>query len=447
MIACTLTAVCLSIALQIPHPSKPVGFNIESNVLPGPVVGALGDGSLLISTGGFGTSGLDIVGHGENPSTFASGFGSVAGVAISPLTGALLVGDSAPEFSVTGQPLNILQDLNGDGDVLDQGEHIAHPATLPILSNGASILPFIIEYEPTANRFLVSGSTPFGSAPTLGAIIAVGETEAHIWASGFGYAADMVADGQTLYLADLDANSFVGRVYALSDNNGDDDALDSGEQTIFADGLSGASGLVRVKGGDFLLSGTFASDWGSGSITRLENDRNGDGVADQVNQDWWTGFGFTTGLHLIEGQGGLVPGSGGDGFLHVMDFYDAFPAPPTDRRIRSAPLCDLSISGNVANNSVFTLTNTGWGTGNVVWVLSLDQSGVTLGGIGDLQVGFSAPFVMTSPVPLDATGQADLSVLLHEVGAAVGLAFTAQAFVLKNNDVGVSNALNLVIGP
>ena len=49
--------------------------------------------------------------------------------------------------------------------------------------------------------------------------------------------------------------------------------------------------------------------------------------------------------------------------------------------------------------------------------------------------------------PIGGAGTSTLHVVLHGVGAAVGLAFTAQGFTLQAGEVGISNAIDAVVAP
>jgi hypothetical protein len=415
----------------------PAGFNVESSpASAGNLAAVLPDGTVLVGTGSFGNDQLSVRQPDGSLTLFATGFGSLAGIAQSPVSGQIVVGDSffAPA-------LHVLADLNGDGDALDFGENVAHPVALPVLSNGQAPLPFTLAFRPGTDELFVSGSTPFGTQPTLGVVVRIAGGAATVHADGLGFAAGMVWDGATLHVADVDASTFAGRVVSLTDANADGDALDAGEALDFASNLSGASDLVQAADGSFYLSGLLDFADFSGSVGRLLPDGDGDGRSDGVNEQYLDGFGFSGALTLLEGPAGLVPGAVGDGVLVVQDFA----APTVDRAVRSAPLATLSLSGPPANNSVFTLTVGGAPGASAFVLLSTDQAGSTLFGIGDLCAGFSAPYLLLALPRVGPGGSTAFPLLLHGVDGAVGLAFTAQAFTLEAGDVGISNAFDLVL--
>jgi len=91
-----------------------------------------------------------------------------------------------------------------------------------------------------------------------------------VWATGLSTATGMATDGRCLYTADL------GRlvVHRVQDLNGDGDALDAGESSVWADdfGSSWPEGVAAGPGGTVYVTGVDGSTW------RL-CDANGDGDA------------------------------------------------------------------------------------------------------------------------------------------------------------------------
>ena len=412
----------------------PPGFNFETRPLPGSVAGVLADGTVLLSTGSFGADELSRLRPDGTASLYAIGFGSLAGLAQSPLTGRLVVGDSSPAG------LFVLEDLNGDGDCLDPFENEPFGTPLPTLSNGQVLLPEGLAFRPGTDDLYVKGTTTFLHPPVLGAIVRFAGGSVSTFADGTGYGGGLVFDGDVLYAADLSASTSIGRVLALEDADGDGDALDPGEARDFASGLSGASGLARAKDGALYLSGTFDPSY-VGTVTRLAPDTDGDGLSDAVDQEWASGFAFASGLVLVEGSVGLVPGAAGDGTLFVGDYSVA-----GTRLVRSAPTAELSLSGSVTNDSIFSLQVAGEPGATPVVVMALDTAGPTLYGIGDLCVGFTLPYIVLNPPALGPSGASSIDVPLHGVGGAVGTAFRCQAFSLLGGDVGLGSTLDLVIG-
>ena len=166
----TLLVAGLGLAFIAPNGSAgqfdlPSGFNLESAPSASTVFGTLLDGTVLKSTGTFGADDLLAVQPDGSTRLFATGFGSLAGLAQSEVGGEIVVGDSffAPS-------LWSLVDLNGDGDALDGGEMTPYVVQPPVLSNGAAPLPFDLAFAPGTDDLYMSGSTPFGVSPTLGVV-------------------------------------------------------------------------------------------------------------------------------------------------------------------------------------------------------------------------------------------------------------------------------------
>lgn len=413
--------------------SVPSGFNVETDAQPALVAGTLLDGTVLYSTGVFGAGELSVLDDGVLV-PFAQGFGSIAGVAQSPVTGEIVVGDSFP-----GQ-LWLLDDLNGDGDALDAGETILHPAAFPVPAGGGEYLPFDVAFRPGSDELFVSYST-FGADPFEGGVFRVADDVFNDFATGYGFAGGLLFDGDVLYVADLNNTTFAGRVARLVDGNADGDALDVGEETDFASGLNGASGLARDAAGVFYLSGTFAPDFSTASVTRLE-DTDDDDVADLVDLGWATGFGFTGGLLLVEGGAGFVPGVGGDGALTVTDFA----ATTVPRTIRTAPLARTELVGTVQSDTKVELIVEGAPGAMAVWVLTLDTTAATIGGVGDICVGFGAAHIVSPMLPTDVFGTSVTPLDLRDLSSVSGLDFALQGFTFEAGQIGIGNGVAGTIG-
>src|SRR5262245_29360187 len=200
--------------------TTPSGFNVETQAGPG-LFAILPDGRALYSTGFFGADQLSLRQPDGTLTLFATGFGSVAGIAQSPLTGDIVVGDSffAPA-------LRVLRDLNLDGDALDAGEDTPLAVTLPVLANGLPPQPFDLSFRPGTDELYLSGSATNGGGVVSGAVVRIAGGSAAVFVDGLGYAGGMAWAGGTLYTADLTPVIFVGRVLALTDGNADNDALD-----------------------------------------------------------------------------------------------------------------------------------------------------------------------------------------------------------------------------
>lgn len=437
----TLLIASLSLAFLAPTGSAgqfdlPSGFNLESVPSTSSVFGTLLDGTVLRSSGSFGAENLLAVQPDGSTLLFATGFGSLAGVAQSEVSGEIVVGDSFFMPSLWS-----LADLNGDGDALDAGEMIPYVTQPPLLSNGAAPLPFDLAFAPGTDDLYMSGSTPFGVSPTLGVITRTSAGAVAVYADSMGFAGNMVFSGSSLYISDLNATTFVGRVLTLTDGNGDDDALDMGEAVEFASGLTGAGGLVQAADGSFYLSGMSDTVDFSGCVGRLLPDLDNDGISDGLEECVFDGFVFAGGLTLIEGAGGFMPGAAGTGSLYVGDF--SFSG---DRTIRSAPLATTAVAGDVGPNSLVTVTVGGSPGAGALFGISLDTNGSTLFGIGDLGFGFNGPAVLSPVFTVDGAGVSDIDLLFRALPALVGQPLVIQGFTIEGPSVGIANPLDFVFG-
>jgi len=98
--------------------------------------------------------------------------------------------------------------------------------------------------------------------------------EVTLWGlTGGSFASEIVADGEVLYVT----RDGFGAVVRLEDVNGDGDALDAGEMTEFAAGLSSPRSLAH-GGGEWYISEFF-----NDRVLRAE-DLNGDGDASDVGE-------------------------------------------------------------------------------------------------------------------------------------------------------------------
>jgi hypothetical protein len=99
--------------------------------------------------------------------------------------------------------------------------------------------------------------------------------EVTLWGlTGGFFASEIVADGDVLYAT----RDGFGAVVRFEDVNGDGDALDVGEMTEFVTGLTSPRGLARGAGGEWYISEFFDD-----RVLRVE-DLNGDGDADDVGE-------------------------------------------------------------------------------------------------------------------------------------------------------------------
>lgn len=403
--------------------TMPSGINLES--VPGaPVVGTLTDGTLLYSTGGFGAEELSTRNPDGSFTPVADGFGSLAGVAQSPVTGQLVVGDSAGSAA-----LWLLTDLNTDGDFLDAGETLPHPVQPPMLGSGAIPLPFDIAFRPGTDEFWMTGSTPFGFEPFQGVLTRTVDGVAELLLDDLGFAAGLAFDGDTLYAADLAADFSAGRVIVMDASGG------PVAPTVYAGGLPGASSLALAADGSLYVSGL------SSCVGRLAPDANDDGVADSVETCFLDGFAFSGGLTLVEGAGGFTPGVDGEGTLFVGDFSFAGA-----RTFRTAPLADTAVDGPVVQNSKVTVSVTGAPGAMGFYVLSLDVSGTTISGIGDLCVGFAGLNLISNMRTLDETGEAEWTLLFREYPSLLGEELMFQGFTVEDGRFGIGSGLDFIFG-
>lgn len=416
--------------------SSPSGFNVETIPAAGPLALVLADGTRLISTGSFGAAELSVLHPGGATTPWASGFSSLAGIAQSPLTGEVVVGDSSGAVA-----LWILVDANDDGDALDAGEMTPHPATIPLFTNGAAPLPYALVFAPGTDDLYMSGSTPFGGPPTMGGVTRTSGGTMTVYAENMGFAADMVFADDTLYVADVDATFFTGRVWSLTDANADDDAADPGEALVYADFLSGANGLARAADGTLWISGGFDFDDFSSCVGRIFPDADRNGFADGVEECVFDGFSFTGSLFLTEGAGGFNPGAGGDGELLMGDFgFDG------NYLFRTAPLASTTVTGTVAQNSEIHVLVGGASGADALFIISLDTVGVTIPGIGDLGLGFGDLHVISPMLPIGGSGEADFEVIFRDLPTLVGLPLVIQGVTLEAGEIGLGHALGFVFG-
>ncbi|GJM22867.1 MAG: hypothetical protein DHS20C15_27820 [Planctomycetota bacterium] len=399
--------------------SMPSGVNLES--VPGAgVTAALTDGTLLYSTGSFGADALSTRNLDGSFTLFAEGFGSLSGIAQSPVTGQIVVGDSAGAAA-----LWLLEDLNRDGDCLDAGENIAHPVQPPMLPSGAVPLPFDIAFRPGTDEFWMSGSTPFGFEPFQGVLTRTVDGANDLMLDDLGFAAGIAFDGDTLYLGDIAPDFSSARVLRMDASGGPLAPSD------YATGLPGASGVVRAADGSVYVSGL------GSCVGRLSPDLDNDGSADAIETCFLDGFAFSGGLTLVEGPNGFVPGANGDGTLFVGDFSFAGA-----RTFRSAPHAATAVAGAVAQNSKINVTVSGTPGATALYVLSLDVNGTTIAGIGDLCLGFAGMSLISPLRTLDRNGEAEFQLLFREFPGLVGEALVIQGLTLEDGRFGIGNGLD-----
>jgi len=189
----------------------------------------------------------------------ADGLGSIAAMVYDTDAAVLYVADNAIGAGGVGDTVLKLQDGNADGDFLDDGE--------------------IMEYAPTGSIPFISGLDrgPDGriyaanADSNQGDIYVVQDVNGDGDALDAGEVAVFCAGAQSLYLAgvavrsnplpepvtEIYYNDAAGEVFRLIDTNGDGDANDPGERTLFASGLSGGYDLMFDAEGDcYVTAGT-----------------------------------------------------------------------------------------------------------------------------------------------------------------------------------------------
>ncbi len=183
-------------------------------------------------------------------------------------------GAARDSYLVSDQPSGEiwrLQDLNGDGDALDTGEKLlwadALLSVVELEVHGSDVYAIeegMVDGANQAIRFTdLNGD---GDALDIG--------EQSIWADGFDDPRGIAVDDQGVWYVTENEDD---RVWALTDINNDGDALDVGERTLFADQIDGATTVARHRSG-ILVTGANQNE-----VFRL-NDYNGDGDALDVGE-------------------------------------------------------------------------------------------------------------------------------------------------------------------
>jgi len=167
-----------------------------------------------------------------------------------------------------------MEDVNGDGDALDAGEKVLWGNGFTRLGEMETAGWAVLAVE----EGLTSGANQIVRLEDLnrdGDALDTGERT--VWADGLGSPRSVTQGaGGNWYVTELSND----QVWRLVDTNGDGDALDTGERTLYADGLvSPYSAMVHE--GDLLVTEYSASD---GQVHRLA-DVNGDGDALDVGEN------------------------------------------------------------------------------------------------------------------------------------------------------------------
>jgi len=131
----------------------------------------------------------------------------------------------------------------------------------------ASGQPYFVVATCDTSVFRLMDNNGDGDALDIGEVTLWGLT------GGF-FASEIFADGEVMYVC----RDGFGAVVRLEDVNGDGDALDIGEMTEFAAGLTSPRGLAKGGGGEWYISEIFDD-----RVLRAE-DLNGDGDASDVGE-------------------------------------------------------------------------------------------------------------------------------------------------------------------
>ena len=435
-----LTPLLLSAVVAAPSASAgdallPDGFNLETRPTGGQPVFTMNDGSTLVKFGGFGPNAFRVLHADGTLSLYATGVGSFAGAAQSPVTGDVFIGD----FNTGG--VWHFHDDNDDGDALDVGEQSVLAASLALLPGGLTIGSYSLAFEPgTDDLYFNGGAADFSATYVVRVTDASTPTAAaNIYFQGLTFSGGVAWHDGALYTGDFAFPT--SRVVKLVDGNDDGDALDAGESHDYVSGLPGVNLLAFDAAGRLYISGV--SDFVTvNAIARCAPDADADDVADAVDTTWLDGVGFTGSLLILEGPGGLEGGASGDGVL----WFEADGLGAGSKLLRTAPFASTGVVGDVADDSHFDVVVGGAPGALAVVVLSLDTAGVTITGFGDTGVGFSAAHLVSAPLPVNGSGEAVLGVTFHGLDALVGLDLAIQGFVLEGGEVGFGDGLTFVVG-
>ena len=127
--------------------------------------------------------------------------------------------------------------------------------------------PYVVSELLNGHIWRIEDSNGDGDALDLG--------ERTLWGDGFTQAHGMAADSRAVYVVEAGLPSGSNQIVRLSDANGDGDALDVGERTIWLDGLD----LPRDI--SFGAAGTgYLSETNNGQIWRLVDENNDGDVLD-----------------------------------------------------------------------------------------------------------------------------------------------------------------------
>jgi len=256
-------------------------ITVETDDVIGDVV-AIG-GSVFVGVGAIGPNlgkviRIDDPGRvGQTETVIADGFTALSGMAYDAVNGRLLVGDNGLNLwdpldpNRAGDNVYAITDLFGDPLTAPDAR------TLAILMDGdtpgASDI-HVDPTDPTGSRFFVTDSelgTLFEGSQLAGTITAL--------TTGLGFAAGLTANGDTLFVGDVDATFFTGSV-----------------STTPLAGPGTLTGLAGPLGGQFDLEIDSSGEIVSSSFTDILEIDPITGLPVSIA----TGFGFATGVWVDE---------------------------------------------------------------------------------------------------------------------------------------------------
>src|SRR5579862_3098530 len=257
MVAFGAVVAARAVTAQIVGPN---GYIVGSIPLPGPAQGdveVVGT-AIVVGQGSFGAGGESLIRRDADGTitTIATGFNSLSSFAQSAHGDVLFVTDNGGNLAgaTTGNTVFAIED--------------PRTASAPVTASGREVAP--------------AQSVPFAQGLAIGAdgevyvSSAAGGTNGTVlkhrsilfppfapFASGFGYTAGLAfaPDGH-LFVGDVDATTFVGRVVELDDTG-------TPVRTL-AGGLSGAFDQAFTRDGSLLVSGGFTGDFSSSTVVSID---------------------------------------------------------------------------------------------------------------------------------------------------------------------------------
>ncbi len=283
------------------------GYAVTTIATPGVATGGVvaRSGVLLVGTGGFGAGAQSVVRVEADGSatTIADGFNALSGFVYDAVNDRLIVGDNAGELAgaETGDTIYAIPDPFGrSGAALRARDLELLPAGT--IAGAADVI--LDPTDPGGHHFFVSDSYfPF-PGPADGKLWVVDEVTRAATAvqNGLGYAAGLAALGDRIFLGEVDASTFAGRISSL--------ALPAanGARTLLAGALAGQGDLLIAADGSLLAT---ASGFGVGSFVLRIDPHTGEATT------LASGFGYATAIAEENGTIYVVDGDFA-GLSHVF---------------------------------------------------------------------------------------------------------------------------------